>query len=712
MSGRIKRPLTDRIGTSRDATQAPATPSSDVLRKLVTLYQQNRHHDLLAVAAQQQMRHPQSLILYSLIAGAHAGLGNSRAAIGCLDKALKLWPHSAELYYNKGVILGGIGAHDAAKICYLDALRIDPSHAGATNNLGSVLKEKGDFAAAIHAYRKAAALQPKNAAVHNNLGIAHQQIGQLPEALDSFITSLQLSPDNASVRRNLVTLLSAYRPTRAVPSLTTHLLDIMTRDQNVRPSDLAPAICGLCHTDPNLKRASAALDSGTDARAALDALAGLPLLTTTMELCPIPDPTIEQILTRLRATMCLAPYSTTDTTRRVSVLVALAMQCFVNEYIYEVTPEEQRALTERTDQVRAHLSCGTDPRMADLLCLASYAPLSQYDFAAKLTADNLPEKIWKIQIAAPAQEAKLRARLPAFGQITDTVSDKVRSQYEDSPYPRWMRPGCGETGLSLAQVVDQLNLQLRNFAPRTVTAPSILVAGCGTGQQSIEIAQRFAGAQVTAIDLSRASLAYASRKTIELGITNIEYLHGDLLNLDALGCKFDIVISTGVLHHMADPEKGWRALCHCLRPHGLMKIALYSERAREDIVRLRREISETGISAEPQAMRDFRARLLRDSDARASALTRSSDFYSMSAFRDLLFHVQEHRFTIPMIATTLDRLGLAFCGFEMSNYRFFSAFRAHHPDLTALIDLDLWNTFETEHPMTFSGMYQFWCQKL
>jgi 2-polyprenyl-3-methyl-5-hydroxy-6-metoxy-1,4-benzoquinol methylase len=350
--------------------------------------------------------------------------------------------------------------------------------------------------------------------------------------------------------------------------------------------------------------------------------------------------------------------------------------------------------------------------MADLLCLATHAPLGQYDFAADLPPATLPEATWRMQIAEPARETELRARLGSFGRIADDVSNKVRSQYEDHPYPRWVRPRFWLTGASIARMVAQLDLRLTAPGPEKLTEPEILVAGCGTGQQSIEIARRFAGAQVTAIDLSRASLAYAARKTADLGIANIEYLHGDILDLDALGRQFDIVISTGVLHHMADPEAGWRALCRCLRSHGLMKIALYSELARRDIVRLRHEIAENGASTGPEAMRAFRARLLRDPELRDSAFAHSSDFYSLSAFRDLLFHVQEHRFTIPMIGAALDRLGLAFCGFELSGQRSLAAFRARHPDPDARFDLGLWHAFETEHPMTFAGMYQFWCQKL
>ena len=77
------------------------------------------------------------------------------------------------------------------------------------------------------------------------------------------------------------------------------------------------------------------------------------------------------------------------------------------------------------------------------------------------------------------------------------------------------------------------------------------------------------------MDLSLASLAYAKRKTTELEITNIEYLQADILKLDQLEQKFDIIESAGVLHHMDEPMAGWRVLTDLLKPGGLMMIGLY-----------------------------------------------------------------------------------------------------------------------------------------
>ena len=82
----------------------------------------------------------------------------------------------------------------------------------------------------------------------------------------------------------------------------------------------------------------------------------------------------------------------------------------------------------------------------------------------------------------------------------------------------------------------------------------------------------------------------------------------------------------------------------------------------------------------------------------------------MSELRDLIFHVQEHQFTLPEIQNCLDTLGLEFCGFE--DPPTIQQFRASNPEPDAPYDLDKWDVYEKNNPRIFAGMYQFWCQKV
>jgi SAM-dependent methyltransferase len=281
----------------------------------------------------------------------------------------------------------------------------------------------------------------------------------------------------------------------------------------------------------------------------------------------------------------------------------------------------------------------------------------------------------------------------------------VRDQYEANPYPRWVRAAAPRPPAPLEQ-------QLRNkfpaarLQPLRIETPGVLIAGCGTGRHAIELAQSLPdGGPVLAIDLSRASLGYAKRKTPR-GLA-IDYAQADILGLDTLGRSFDLISASGVLHHMADPLVGWRILTGLLRPQGIMHLGLYSETARRPVTEARALIAERGYRATADDIRRSRLALAESNHP----ITRWGDFFSMSDCRDLLFHVQEHRFTIPQIKAALSELGLRFIGFELSPrdallYR--DKFdNARRP----MTDLDHWHTMEIENPDLFAGMYQFWVQK-
>ena len=89
----------------------------------------------------------------------------------------------------------------------------------------------------------------------------------------------------------------------------------------------------------------------------------------------------------------------------------------------------------------------------------------------------------------------------------------------------------------------------------------------------------------------------------------------------------------------------------------------------------------------------------------------STDFYSLSTCRDLLFHVQEHRFTLPQIEVALNDLDLRFLGFEFRRSWIRRNFSEFYPEKDALTSLSSWHQFELKNPGTFSRMYQFWVQK-
>ena len=171
--------------------------------------------------------------------------------------------------------------------------------------------------------------------------------------------------------------------------------------------------------------------------------------------------------------------------------------------------------------------------------------------------------------------------------------------------------------------------------------------------------------------------------------------------------SFDLVDASGVLHHLADPMAGWRTLLSLVRPGGFMRIGLYSELARRDVVAAQRFAAERGYRPTPDDIRRLRQELM---ETPLRGITKFHDFFSTSECRDLLFHVQEHRHSIPQIGAFVRQHNLSFIGFEL-DATLLQAYRTAFPNDPAMTNLERWHSFESDRPDSFAGMYQFWVQR-
>jgi SAM-dependent methyltransferase len=308
------------------------------------------------------------------------------------------------------------------------------------------------------------------------------------------------------------------------------------------------------------------------------------------------------------------------------------------------------------------------------------------------------------------EERVLAAKTERFGAIQDEVSQDVAAHYEANPYPRWVTMQPVSEGARIEHVKAYFTEAELSFMDRPF---EVLIAGCATGAQAIRCALGYGkNANVVAVDLSLASLAYAQRMARKYNASNIRFMQADILELPKLAQKFDVIESTGVLLLLADPFKGFQVVANLLKPGGLFYCGLYAELARQGITRLHRDLAEQKISVDADYIRRYRHEMELASDPGRIWLSEEPfpferDFFSLSNCRDLLFNFNDHVFTIPMIKEYLDRLGLGFRGFihpPLLANRYWSKF----PSVT---DLDGWWEFEQKNPDTFSQMYEFWCLK-
>jgi 2-polyprenyl-3-methyl-5-hydroxy-6-metoxy-1,4-benzoquinol methylase/Flp pilus assembly protein TadD len=645
---------------------------------------------------------------------AHWGLEQRGEAIMHWTRALALNPSFAQAHMNLGNALREEGRLDEAEAHLRRALQLQPSPF-AHNNLGLALSARGAAEASTH-YRHAIAMHPAFVEPYLNLALDCSRQGKLAEALALVLRSLEIqeTPDNKALFVRLVSV--AVADDRASRALVTR-----AAIEGWGPLErLAPAAATLLShgssVAPLIRRAEASWPEPAEFGLSEIAIAASePLLRWLLESEAICDLPLERLLTSMRAGLLLL--AETDPAALSGAILdfscALARQCFINEYVYAVGDDE----CARAARLRDALDRGRDSALTSpggiVAVVAAYFPLHQIENADTLLlrADASLVALIDQQVVAPRAEAACAAAMPRLTAIENDVSRLVQRQYEQNPYPRWIAAPAPQKYRSLEALL-QRELPRAPFRPLGKSdALDILVAGCGTGRQSIAVARQFEHARVLAIDLSAASLGYAKVRTDALGVPNIEYAQADLLQLGSIGRSFDVIHADGVLHHLADPWAGFRLLLSLLRPNGFMHVSLYSELARRDVVAARAFIAERGYGTTPQEIRACRAALMAHEEGTPlEKVARFNDFFTVSECRDLLFHVQEHRMTLPAIRDFLAANRVQFLGFDLD----FGTLResaAQLPADGAEIDLDRWHVFEQDHPYAFASMYRLWLQQ-
>ncbi len=530
------------------------------------------------------------------------------------------------------------------------------------------------------------------------IAVAHAELSarQLAQssygpALGSIVTALRFAPGMAQFWAQFSELVRYFNFRHPVDPQLRELLSRALEHPAVDPGNLVRPITSIALSRP----AGEALQD--------------PLLLRMLEDALARDPVLENLIVSSRRTALKRVFD--DPALALPAIAAIAHQCFNTEYLAGESADE----TEEVERLRVTIGSAQPVPVHWYAVYACYRPLHTLEGAERIASELAQTPLASLarrQILEPLEERALRETIVSMTGTGDRISAAVQTQYESNPYPRWLRTQTSFVAGSLAEIPRELfpHADLEGVAE---TRPRILVAGCGTGQNSIATARRFRDPSVLAVDLSLASLAYAKRKTLELKIEGIEYRQADILALGELRERFDLIECSGVLHHLEDPFAGWQVLASLLEARGLMRIGLYSEAGRRHVVRARALIASEGFASSAEGIRRCRAAILaRMDDELLARIARSEDFFSMSGCRDLMFHAQEHRFSLPEIAAMIERLGMRFLGFEFPDGGATAArYRTRFPDDRALVDLRNWHSFEQENPDSFARMYQFWVRK-
>ncbi|HEC28200.1 MAG TPA: tetratricopeptide repeat protein [Gammaproteobacteria bacterium] len=674
--------------------------------------------------------------------------GKYDEAIASFGKALEIRPDYVAAHVNMGVALYAKGKLDEAETSIRNALTIHPDYAEAYNCLGDILQEKNRLEESISAYNKALLNNPCLAEAHNNMGSALLKQGRLEEAHASINKALSINPDYADAFNNLGSILLKQGKIEAAVSSYSKALSI-NPDHIAALTNFSEALYGFvlpnisdetrklvirCLEHPQISSFSVSstshhiilhdisqyfqLEIPVNINEIANKTEGILIAHLMNEL--IADTRLEQFLVLIRQKL-LEDYIVTGGVSSgdnicINFVRALAHQCFLNEYIWQVSEKEYQSLQLLEESIVNTINNNGIPSNFDLYLLASYQDLylnkiiRQWCIKAFHNLDQKLKTSLSFLVFNTVQETELSKKIQPLTSVDDEISVAVQSQYEASPYPRWTSLTTGQPKPFLQQILNEISPYKPELEPET-DSPNILIAGCGTGRQPITTALSLRSSNILAIDLSRSSIAYAQRKSLEMDIRNIKFGLADILKLVELNQRFDVVECSGVLHHMKNPEAGLRVLVEVLKPGGFIKLALYSELARQYIVRLRELIADKGFQSDLQGIQSLRHFIRETEHPDVAAVQTLQDFYAASEIRDLLFHVQEHRFTVLQLENIINNYKLEFLGFVITNPLIKAEYSKQFKADVNYLSLKNWNIFEQENPDIFAGMYQFWCRK-
>jgi SAM-dependent methyltransferase len=241
------------------------------------------------------------------------------------------------------------------------------------------------------------------------------------------------------------------------------------------------------------------------------------------------------------------------------------------------------------------------------------------------------------------------------------VAEEVRAFYERHPYP----PPIENLDhyRRLWQDRERRRADYHLFWPdrRYAEDFSILIAGCGTSQAA-KHALRWPAARVIGIDFSATSVRCTLELKRKYRLDNLEVHQLPLEHASELKTSFDQIVCTGVLHHLADPDTGLRALRAVLHPEGAMHLMVYASYGRTGIYMLQDFCARIGIHPSDGEIRDLIGALkaLPAGHPLETLLREAPDFRSEAALADALLHPRDRAYSVPQLFEFLKNAALTF----------------------------------------------------
>jgi SAM-dependent methyltransferase len=288
--------------------------------------------------------------------------------------------------------------------------------------------------------------------------------------------------------------------------------------------------------------------------------------------------------------------------------------------------------------------------------------------------------------------------------VNDPKADVVTRQYERYRYPQpiqdleaWLRGNWEWYDPSHASRVLWPDREYKRDL-------DILIAGCGTNQAAV-FAFANPDAKVVAVDISQPSLDHQQYLKDKHGLWNLDLRLLPIEQLPTLGMDFDLIVSTGVLHHTADPLASMKALAACLRPEGVIAVMLYAKYGRIGVEVMESVFRDLGLrqdDASVRVVKETMSLLPADHPVRSYLkMERNSQFDAVLV--DTFLHGRARSYSVDECLDLVASAGLAFQGWLLKapyyHHELLVPAPEFYPALSALPETKIWSVMERIHTL-------------
>ena len=457
----------------------------------VIAYQVGKHDIAIQLISKALSVKPNYAEAHSNLGNALKEQGNLEDAVASHQKAISLKPDFAEAHNNLGITLNGQGNFKNAVASYNRAISIRPNYAEAYYNLGVTFQEQGNFKEAVASYQKAISLKPDFAEAHNNLGVTFQEQGSFEEAVASYQKAIFLKSDYAEAYINLAEVMNgvSVNPDAIIfLQLKDTLTALLLRDDIGHQNLVIAALSILLTPDVRIS-IDACISTSVECNGSnlfadknINELITNPMLLLLLKKTIIHNSIVELFLTKIRKSLLfyliLNPDANKNSAGIEKIVYGLSCQWELDQ-IDQLHNTIKKKIADNSHDIDLYVAL-----------LGCYMPLYSVDYVVQwirqVNYDSLKEfsQLISIQVKEPCQEQKILHQIKRLTPITDDISQKVMLQYRENPYPRWINISPRKPKSFASQFRTQIFPNTQTATPN-LSAPDILVAGCGTGKQPI-----------------------------------------------------------------------------------------------------------------------------------------------------------------------------------------------------------------------------------